>query len=405
MWRLLAVAAVLTLAVPAESAFAQGVEVAPLAPPDAFTTPGRQTDLPQDLWRGASVDIVRAVLPKLADRPLSPAAQALARRVLATGAPAPQGVDADPILLAQRASALAALGDPKAAAAILARAPGLDRSAELSHAAAESALLAKDDEHACAVADALTVGREDVYWMRLRAYCQALSGHVDQAQLTFDLAQTQAKDPVFARLMGAKLTGGSAAGPASLRNGLDYALSRSLGLDLAAAKPSPAVAAAMAATDPAEPAWNAPAGSGDVQAATLAITTGGAIPSDLVGRLLDAAVKAEPAAKPTAQAAAQAAALIVVAYGGADGPEVRGRLAALSLPEARVPVGRDLAMAAAGQGKLMGETAMLALWTCAEAGPAGPPPPARARIVQALKAAGLNADARNFALEGLLAPP
>jgi hypothetical protein len=402
MRRILVCAAVLTLSSPAAPALAQAVQVAPLAAPDAFSTAGRDTGLPQDLWRGASGDTLTTVLPKLATRPLTPAAATLARRVLATGAPGPQGLGPDPAVTAARAEALTALGEPKSAAAILARAPGLDRSPELSRAAAESALLSGEDARACAIAEALTTGRDDIYWLRLRAYCQAIGGHADQAQLTFDLAQAQAKDPVFARLMGAKLAGAGDPGAASLRNGLDYALSRNLGLDLSAAKPSPEVAAALnAAGAPPEPVWDIPPGDTDQLAAVRALSVGSAVPGDLVARLLDAAVKADAAARPSAQAAA----LYVAAYAGASSPDLRGRLAALSVPEARAPVGRDLALADAGQAKLMGETAMLALWACADAGASGPAPAERARIIQALKAAGLDKDARNFAVEGLLANP
>jgi hypothetical protein len=409
MWRILAVTAALTLVSPASPAFAQdtsvgAVAVAPLAAPDAFSTGGRQTGLAQDLWRGASVDTLNTVLPKLAapgGRPLSPAAAALARRVLATGAPGPTGLGADPAALAARAGALIALGDVRAAAAILARAPGLDRSAELSRAAAESALLSGEDARACAVADGLTIGREDIYWLRLRAYCQAIGGHPDQAQLTFDIAQAQARDAVFGRLMSVKLAGGGDPGAPSLRNGLDYALSRSLGLDLSAAKPAPAAAAALTPGDPAEPAWTLPPGDTDRLAAVRALAAGQPIAPELVGRLLEAAVKAEAAARPGAQAAA----LIVAAYAGTPGPELRGRLAALGVPEGRTPAGRSLALAAAGQDRLAGESAMLALWSCADAGPAGLAPAERARIVQALRLAGLDADARNFAVEGLLALP
>lgn len=418
MRRILAVAAVLTFAGPAAPALAQssegsagggaasgvkaGVEVAPLAAPDAFTTPGRQTGLPADLWRDASGDTVLAVLPKLAERPLSPAAAALARRVLATGAPGPQGLGADPAVLGARARALVALGDVKAAAAVLVRAPGLDRSPELSRAAAEAALLAGDDAGACAIAGALTVGREDVYWLRLRTYCQAIGGHADQAQLTFDLAQAQAKDPVFARLMGAKLAGGGDPGPPAARNGLDYALSRKLGLDLGTVKlPAPEMAAALAGGAPAEPAWAVPAGDSDRLAAARALATGAAVPPELTARLLDAAVKADAAARP----AAQAAALYVAAYAGAPGPLLRGRLAALGVPEGRSPVGRNIALAQAAQDHLTGETAMLALWSCADAGAGGLAPGERARIIRALNRVGLDADARNFAVEGLLALP
>lgn len=396
----LVLAAALAITEPAAPALAQAVEVAPLAAPDAFSTPGRDTGLPQDLWRGASGDTLMTVLPKLAARPLTPAASALARRVLATGAPGPQGLGPDPTATAARADALTALGEPKSAAAILARAPGLDRSPELSRAAAESALLSGDDARACAIAEALSSGRDDVYWLRLRTYCQAIGGHADQAQLTFDLAQAQAKDPVFARLMGAKLAGGASPGAPSLRNGLDYALSRSLGLDLSAAKASPAVAAALnAAGAPADPLWDIPPGDTDRLAAARALSVGSSLPAELVAKLLDAAVRGEG----PGHASAQAAALYVAAYAGAASPDLRGRLAALSLPEGRTPVGRDLAMTQAGHDKLMGETAMLALWSCADAGPTGLAPAERTRIIQALKAAGLDKDARNFAIEGLLA--
>jgi len=425
MWRILAVAAVLTFAGPIPPGFGPalaqgvgaasaeepgvervgvekaGVEVAPLAAPDAFSTPGRDTGLPQSLWRGASGDTLATVLPKLAARPLNPAAAALARRLLATGAPGPEGLGPDPATLTARAKALTALGEPKAAAAILARAPGLDRNAELSQAAAESALLSGDDASACAVAEALTVGRSDVYWLRLRAYCQATGGHADQAQLTFDLAQAQAKDPIYARLMGSKLAAAGDPGAASLRNGLDYALSRSLGLDLSAAKASPDVAVAIAApgTAAAEPSWTIPDGGSDALAAARALAAGAALPPELETRLLDAAVKAEGPLR----APAQAGALYVAAYAGAATPDLRGRLAALAVPEGHTPAGRNLALTQAGEGKLMGETAMLALWACAEAGPGGLAPAERARIIQALRAAGLDADARNFAVEGLLA--
>ncbi|HKP77752.1 MAG TPA: hypothetical protein VJU34_01355, partial [Phenylobacterium sp.] len=67
------------------------VQVVQLAPPDAFSTPGRDTGLPADLWRGTPVETARTVIPQLAARPLSPAAASLARRVLATGATGPEG--------------------------------------------------------------------------------------------------------------------------------------------------------------------------------------------------------------------------------------------------------------------------------------------------------------------------
>jgi len=374
------------------------VDVTPLAAPDAFTTAARDTGLPPNLWRGTSLQVVQAVLPLLAERPQLGAAGALARRVLATGAQGPEGALQKPELLGVRAQALMTQGDPKGAAAILAHASGLDRNAQVARAAAESALLAGDDPRACAIEHGLTDGRDDIYWLRLRAFCQAIGGQAAQAQLTFDLAQNQAKDAVFGRLMVVKLSGAGDPGAPSLRNGLDYALSRNLGLDLSTAKPAPAVAAALTEGDPAEPKWDVSGLAPDLAPAANAVAAG-PLPAMELERLLDAADTRDPKAR----ARAGAAALIVEPFAEPLGPSLRARLAALPVAEGKAPAGRNLALDAAAAEKRKGETALLALWTCAEAPAAGLAPADRARIVRALRRAGLEADAHAFALEGLLA--
>lgn len=416
----------------AGEAAAQGVEVAPLKPPDLFSPAGRDTGLPPTLWRGASVLTARTVLPMLAARPLSPAAAALARRVLATGAEGPEGAGQDLALAGARVQALTALGDLKSAAAILSRTTGLEKDPQLSQAAAEAALLAGDTDAACATGEALTIGRDEPYWLRLRAYCQVRAGRTAAAQLTFDLAQAAARDPVYGRLMIARLSGGEA-GSASLRNGLDYALSRDLKLDLAAAKPAPAVAAALSAAQPGAATWTLAPGPGQVRAAAAALAAGDlaraqqiraglvqdqipdATRTDLAvldaalavaagrpdGQTLDRLV--ERGATGEARARAQTAAVLLAAAGSPLGAVARGELAGFTSVEAKAPTARVLALDLAGHDKAMGEAALLALWTAAEAGPSGLAAGDRARIVRALRAAGLEADARNFALEGLLA--
>ena len=383
----------------ASSAAAQDVAVAQLAAPDAFTTAGRQTGLPSTLWAGASAQTARIVLPLLATRPLSPAASALARRVLATGAPGPEGAAQDPDLAAARANALMVQGDPRAAAAILANAPALDRNADLARAAAEAALLTGDEARACQVAQGLSVGREETYWLKLRTYCQAIAGQTAQAQLTFELVQAQVKDPIFARLMGAKLAGAGNPGAASARNGLDYALSHSLGLDLSAAKASPAVAAAVAGLEPGEPKFDALLASPEYGQLAGQIESGKPLTS---GTYMDAMLATTgDGAKGAASARAQTAAFLAVSL---ETKASRGDLEFLkasTLPEGKAPLGRNLALEAAAGGRLMGEAALLALWTCVEAGPSGPSPGDRVRIVRALRAVGLDRDARTFVLEGL----
>ena len=208
-----------------------------LAQLDLFSA-GRETGLGQNLWKGSSADVARVVIPILRDAALSPAAAALGRDLLATASIAPEGAGDDAGLAAARASAVLALGDADGASDILDHTPGVSSSSALSQVAAEAALVTGRNDKACAVGDALAADRDGIYWLRLRAFCQALAGKTDVAQLTFTLANQQARDPYFARLMGAMLAGGTDAGEASLRDGLDYALSVQLKLDLTPAMPT-----------------------------------------------------------------------------------------------------------------------------------------------------------------------
>lgn len=372
------------------------VEVVQLAAPDAFSTPGRDTGLPADLWNGAPVETARAVLPLLATKPLSPASAVLARRVLATGAKGPDGSAGDEALSGARASALIALGDVTAAARILDRAAGLERNAALSQAAAESALLTGDAARACSIAEGLSTGRGEAYWLRLRAFCQAEAGQGAQAQLTFDLAQSLARDAAYGRLMAAKLSG-SLPGAASLRNGLDLALSRSLNLDLTAATPSLAVAAATGGADPATPRFDTAAIDAQIGGLAQAVVAG-LPPEGGVSALIAAASEAtDPKTRPRLQAAAVLLAALANDLLGQD----RARLAAMPVPEGKAPAGRNLTLEAAADTRRVGEAALLALWTAAEAGVAGPTVGDRARIVRTLIRVGLADEARLFVLEGL----
>ena len=392
---LVAVGLALILAAPART---QSVEVAPLAAPDVFSLPGRGGRLPPELWRGSSAETVRRALPVLASQPLSQAGRLLTRRVLATGAPGPIGIGNDPDILADRVEALLAIGDAPSVTLILGRASGIERNTALARVAAESALLTGDDARACEVADLLTTGRGNIYWLRLRAFCQAQSGQTDLAHLTFDLAQAQDRDAVFGRLMSAKLLG-TGPGEASLRNGLDFALSRSLLLDLARVQLAPAIASAIAGLElQGTPMWNF-AGLDPVLAGLAGELASGAALNP-VG--LSALIAAAEEAGARSQTRLQSAALLAAAVATKLSAQDRSRLAAFAMPGGKALAGRSLALAYAAEQGLMGETALLALWVAADAGAAGPAVGERVRIIRALTAAGLDADARNFAVEGLL---
>jgi hypothetical protein len=223
-----------------------GVQVQTLKALDLWSAGSGDTGLDVDLWRGASADLVRPVLDALGARPVSPAMAGLARRVLRTGANAPDGAGSDPVLAAARVRALIALGDLDGAEAVLSRTPGLETSDPLSHAQAETLLLLGRDADACEVGRALQQGRDGSWWLKLRAYCSVVDKQLPAAQVALDLwRQGGGKAPAFDRLMTAA-SAGTAPGKAALDDALTYALSRRLQLDLSsalAAAPLPVLAA------------------------------------------------------------------------------------------------------------------------------------------------------------------
>ena len=389
--RPLVIAAVLALvAVPA---MAQ-VEVATLAPPDYFSLGDRDSGLPANLWRGTSPAIARDVIPLIGRKPLSPASAALARRVLGAGVAGPEGAGRDPDVAAARVQALLALGQSRVAWAAVERAPGVPANVNLAQAAAEAALIAGQDDNACKVSDQLSVGRGELYWLRLRAFCQARAGQMDAAQLTLTLASEKARDPVYSRLMNALLAGSGDPGVASLRNGLDYALSRRLALDLEAAKAtaSPAVAGALW---PPAPAYE----TEEVTVARSLIASAATTPT-----LLDALLNEADAAMPKARPVLIGRILLLEAMGATPTVEARARLARADAGKSAASPALLLALDRAANLGLKGETAVIALAIASDAGAAGPAALDRARVVAALRRVGLTDDAQAIAIEGLLVP-
>lgn len=383
-------AALALLAAPASAQ----VAVSSLAPPDYFSLGNRESGLPRDLWAGTSPQIARTVIPLVGRKPLSPAATALALSVLGAGIGGPEGAGRDPDVAAARVQALLALGDSRTAWAAAERAPGVPTNLNLAQAGAEAALIAGQDDAACRISDELTVGRGELYWLRLRAFCQARAGQADAAQLTLTLASEKGRDAVYSRLIGPILAGAGDPGAASLRNGLDYALSRRLGLDLQAtrASASPAVASAIW---PPEPVIE----SEEVTVARSLIASAATTPR-LIDSLLDEADAALPKVRPILVGKI----LLLEAMGADPGPDARARLARADAGRSTTSPTLLLALdRAAGLG-LKGETALLVLAIADDDGAAGPGALDRARIIGALRRVGLTDAAQAFAVEGLLVP-
>ena len=94
---------------------------------------------------------------------------------------------------------------------------------------------------------------------KLRAFCQARAGK-PAAQLSASLADQQGPDPTFDRLIAVIIAGAGDPGPAALDDGLDYAMSQQLKLDLSAALDgaAPAITAHLASASAAPAAATTP---------------------------------------------------------------------------------------------------------------------------------------------------
>lgn len=367
------------------------VEVTSLAAPDYFSQGARDTGMPSDLWRGTSPAVAASIIPAIGRKPLSPAARDLARKLLATAAVGPDGAGREPDVAAARIQALLALGSPGDAWAAADRAGNLPTNPALAEAVAETALIVGEDDRACRIADDLSVGRGEVYWLRLRAYCQARAGQHDAAQLTLTLASEKQRDPTVSRLIGAMISGVGDPGAASARNGLEFSLSRRLALDLAAIRSAPpAIMTAIAGGPP------------------LIVTSPPTLAQRFVqpeGRTaeLDALLREAASADPKVSVRYQSAALVAVALGAAPTPDQRAALAAYQVQPGLASPARLTALSLAADAEAKGEVALQVLAIVAEADGKPLRPADSAAIVAALRRVGFADHAIAFAGEAFAA--
>lgn len=202
------------------------------------------------LWAGTDRAMAQAVLSRL------PAAEGggytsetlaeIARSVLVSGGRPPAGGRGDAELAALRIDRLLAAAGADDTFDLLERTPGVNRTPALARWHAELAFATGNSERACRTADAMTQGREDAYWLRVRAYCLALDGRDGAAELTAELARSQEPDAGFeARLFAIMLDTPLDADAPAADNGLQWAMSRALHTP---GEPAPAI-------DQTAPSW------------------------------------------------------------------------------------------------------------------------------------------------------
>lgn len=222
----------------------------PLTPADGGFGP--------DLWAGAWRPLMEKLLPRLPMQAPSHAMAGLARRLLLSSAPPPEG-PAGADWLALRAERLAAGGLLGDLDALLALAPAKANEPALAQVRVGAALLAGETDAACAQAPALLAQDEGAASLKLMAFCRQLAGDRGQVELYENLLRESGhKDPLFGKLMRALERPGAPAldsfkGAEALHFAMLRAAKRPLPADAAeGAEPATLRAIAAAADAPAK---------------------------------------------------------------------------------------------------------------------------------------------------------
>lgn len=214
-----------------------------------------ETEFPTSLWRNSDDETLLALLQSVDPSALNPAERSLLRRVILSPATPPVGPQAEAVL-AERARLMLALGEARAAAALVPQleqaAPGLDAET----LAVDLDLASGQEASACGALSDPT--REGPYWLKLRAVCAVLQDNFSGAQLAIEVAAAQGvnDDWMVEAIFAAA---GDTPNPpgAKFDTGMNIALSSKAALDttrvtLSAERPDLAAAAALRPGVPVE---------------------------------------------------------------------------------------------------------------------------------------------------------
>jgi len=187
-------------------------DLGPLDPSWVDALPKGEAPLPPDMWQGTSRGIVRGLLPLIGPTD-SPAARALARRLLLSGAAAPPGADPAnaPGLVVLRAAALMRIGAFAGARTVLDNFPADKRGEDAARLRIELDFAGNDITGGCARIAAGIAQNRNVWWDQANIACLLLSGERDKAALALDVMHDDnaTPDPLFDTLVAG--AGGHAA--------------------------------------------------------------------------------------------------------------------------------------------------------------------------------------------------
>jgi hypothetical protein len=187
--------------------------------------------LPYELWQGMTLEIIEKSIATLEIPPRSPALHALFRRLITSDVPPPQGGGSDARFTAVRAEALHRSGLIDEAAAVLDKDPAADSDPVLAVLSARTAIARGDRDDGCRSVKSMNAVQGSLpdilkgQSILVRAYCAAVSGQKESAQLQVALARDEGVEEsaglagIDAFATGAKpqLTKGQKVGPVDWR--------------------------------------------------------------------------------------------------------------------------------------------------------------------------------------------
>jgi len=182
--------------------------------------------LPQDLWNRSDPAFLAALFDRLPAVYESPAALALARRVLLSGGDAPRGDSVE--AARKRFEALGKMGAAEELAIMAAGSTAARTDATIAQYAAQAELARGRRTDACARGRGAEVGETaPAFLLRLRAYCAATAGDRAAADLALDLARQQNAEDAWYTAAVAAAGGAPPSRPPTARydNSLSTALS------------------------------------------------------------------------------------------------------------------------------------------------------------------------------------
>ncbi len=328
-----------------------GIAVVELAEADPFAVGAlspSERPAPADLWANSDAEGVSALLGAVPQaHGASLAGSRLAARAVLSQSDAPAGLVNRREMLLARLNAAYALGRVEAVNAIVTGSIGAILDPDLARFGALSRFAMGQAEAACTLGDGLATGREEAFWVRVRAACFALRGEHQAASLTFDLAAeagAEGADAEFARWL-ARLADGEGAVPPAPRDAVEFALARMAGVPLTpdlADEVSLAQAAGLALSADVAPGLR-------LRAARRAARAGAISPSDYAEALAAAGGPADRPALEHLNAAfaaegLQQAALLRQAIAGAPNSALAAEALAAALDSSQD--GRDFILAA-----------------------------------------------------------